>query len=162
MLKLHLHQWVILRGILALAVKKVIPSIKYQDIPNYPYEDQPGHDGELVLGRCDGVDVVIFSGRTHLYQGFSLPEVKWFLVMFTQYLVFETVYPVRLMKLLGVETVILTNVSGALNKGYSVGDFVVVKDHINYAGLAGNNPLVGPNDSRFLNLVYCTFCPDIL
>lgn len=82
--------------------------------------------------------------------------------MFTQYLVFETVYPVRLMKLLGVETVILTNVSGALNKGYSVGDFVVVKDHINYAGLAGNNPLVGPNDSRFLNLVYCTFCKDIL
>jgi len=108
--------------------------IAYEDIPNFPVSTVPGHAGRLVFGKLNGKTVVCMQGRVHMYEGYPL----WKITM-----------PVRVMALLGVHTLIVTNAAGGINRKYNVGDFMVIKDHINMPGLAGNNPLIGPNDERF-------------
>lgn len=93
-----------------------------------------GHVGQLVFGYLSGVPVVCMQGRFHYYEGYPL----WKCAM-----------PVRVMKLLGVTHLIASNAAGGLNKSYKVGDIMLVRDHINMMGFAGNNPLQGPNDDRF-------------
>lgn len=109
-------------------------AIPYEDIPGWPRSTVPGHGGQLVIGRLEGVPVVTQKGRAHFYEGYGLDQVT---------------FPIRVMKRLGVETVILTNAAGGINPAFAVGDVMLLHDHINFVGLAGHNPLVGPNDESF-------------
>lgn len=109
-------------------------AFNYCDIPNFPQSTVPGHAGRLVFGTLNGQACVCMQGRFHLYEGYPLQKIT---------------LPIRIFKLLGVETVIMTNAAGGLNQDYKVGDIMIIKDHINMPGLAGNNPLTGPNDDRF-------------
>jgi len=108
--------------------------IPYSDIPHFVTPSVPGHAGALVFGHLHGKYVVCMQGRIHPYEGHSFWQIT---------------FPVRVMAALGVKVLILTNTCGALNNDYSVGDFVIVKDHINIFGMTGMNPLVGLNDKRF-------------
>uniref|UniRef100_A0A1A8QU70 Purine nucleoside phosphorylase n=2 Tax=Nothobranchius TaxID=28779 RepID=A0A1A8QU70_9TELE len=107
---------------------------KYSDIPNFPRSTVHGHAGQLVFGTLKGKQCVCMQGRFHLYEGYPIQKIT---------------LPMRVFKLMGVETMILTNAAGGLNQDFKVGDFMVIKDHINIPGFAGNNPLTGPNDDRF-------------
>ncbi|XP_037131892.1 purine nucleoside phosphorylase-like [Syngnathus acus] len=107
---------------------------KYADIPNFPQSTVHGHAGQLVFGTLKGKACVCMQGRFHLYEGYPVQKVA---------------LPMRVFKLMGVETVILTNAAGGLNRDYKVGDVMIIKDHINIPGFAGVNPLVGPNHDRF-------------
>ncbi|XP_020353581.1 purine nucleoside phosphorylase 4b isoform X1 [Oncorhynchus kisutch] len=120
-------------GLLADGVtnKEIFP---YADIPNFPVSTVPGHEGCLVFGILKGKSCVFMQGRFHLYEGYSLCKVT---------------FPVRIFKLLGVETLIVTNASGGLCPDFKVGDIMLIKDHINLPGFAGQHPLCGPNDERF-------------
>uniref|UniRef100_W5LXZ1 Purine nucleoside phosphorylase n=1 Tax=Lepisosteus oculatus TaxID=7918 RepID=W5LXZ1_LEPOC len=93
-----------------------------------------GHAGRLIFGTLNGKPCVCMQGRFHLYEGYPIWKVT---------------FPIRIFKLLGVQTVILTNAAGGLNQDYKVGDVMLIKDHLNLPGFAGNNPLVGPNEERF-------------
>ncbi|CAF97035.1 unnamed protein product, partial [Tetraodon nigroviridis] len=106
----------------------------YKDIPNFPQSTVRGHAGQLVFGTLKGRPCVCMQGRFHLYEGYPIQKIT---------------LPMRIFKLLGVETVMLTNAAGGLNQDYKVGDVMIIKDHINMPGFAGNNPLAGPNDDRF-------------
>ncbi|XP_023344677.1 purine nucleoside phosphorylase isoform X2 [Eurytemora carolleeae] len=118
----------------------------YEEIPNFPVSTVPGHVGRLLLGNLENVPVVIMQGRFHSYEGYEL----W-----------KTAMPVRVMKLLGVKKIIVTNAGGGLNKAFQVGDIMVMKDHINLPGFSCQHPLRGPNDERFgprffpTNDLYC-------
>jgi purine-nucleoside phosphorylase len=104
--------------------------LDYQDIPHFPLATALGHNGRLVFGSVGGTPVVTMEGRFHLYEGYHLQQIT---------------LPVRVMKALGVETLIVSNASGGLNPKLAQGDIVVIEDHIN---LMGANPLVGINDDR--------------
>lgn len=108
--------------------------IPYEDIPGWPRSTVHGHSGQLVLGHLEGCAVVAQQGRAHFYEGYNAQQIT---------------FPIRVMKLLGVETVILTNAAGGLNPAYQVGDLMLLNDHINFVGMAGHNPLIGPNDETF-------------
>jgi purine-nucleoside phosphorylase len=108
--------------------------IPYADIPGWPRSTVHGHSGQLVLGQLEGQSVVAQQGRAHFYEGYSAQEIT---------------FPVRVMKLLGIDTLILTNAAGGLNPAYQVGEIMLLNDHINFVGMAGFNPLVGPNDESF-------------
>ncbi|MAS33256.1 MAG: purine-nucleoside phosphorylase [Anaerolineaceae bacterium] len=108
--------------------------IAYDDIPGWPRSTVHGHSGQLVVGKLEGCPVVAQQGRAHFYEGYTAQQIT---------------FPIRVMKLLGVETVILTNAAGGLNTDYQVGDLMLLNDHINFVGMAGNNPLIGPNDESF-------------
>ncbi|XP_023936786.1 purine nucleoside phosphorylase isoform X1 [Bicyclus anynana] len=108
--------------------------IPYEEIPNFPTSTVEGHHGRLVFGHLNDIPVVAMQGRFHYYEGYPL----W-----------KCCLPVRVMKLLGVRTLIATNAAGGLNPNFKIGDLMIVKDHINMMGFAGNNPLHGPNDERF-------------
>ncbi|KAL3483581.1 nucleoside phosphorylase domain-containing protein [Aspergillus germanicus] len=109
--------------------------IDYADIPHFPRLTVAGHAGKLVFGLLDKqVPAVLMVGRAHYYEGHSIDQVT---------------FPIRVFKLLGVDTVILTNAAGGLNPDYVVGDIVLLNDHIFLAGLAGTHPLRGPNDEEF-------------
>lgn len=101
------------------------------DIPNWPASTVQGHKGRLVIGEIEGQPVLVLQGRSHFYEGYSMSHLA---------------LPVRAMRQLGVETVILTNAAGGLNPGYRAGDLMVIRDHLNFPGMAGHNPLFGPND----------------
>lgn len=105
--------------------------IAYEDIPHWPRSTVHGHSGRLVVGTLEGQVVLCQQGRAHFYEGYTLQQVT---------------LPIRVMGLLGIKTVILTNAAGGLNKSYKAGDLMVLNDHIYFAGLAGNNPLMGAND----------------
>lgn len=105
--------------------------IPYRDIPGWPPSTVPGHVGQLVIGYLEGQPVVAQQGRAHFYEGYTPQQVT---------------FPVRVMHFLGVQTLILTNAAGGLNRSYKVGDLMILNDHINFVGMAGSNPLVGPND----------------
>ncbi|KAM6948667.1 purine nucleoside phosphorylase-like [Aplochiton taeniatus] len=109
-------------------------AFNYTDIPNFPQSTVHGHAGRLVFGTLKGKSCVCMQGRFHLYEGYPIQK---------------TTLPMRVFALLGVKTVVLTNAAGALNQDYKVGDVMIIKDHINMPGFAGNNPLSGPNDERF-------------
>ncbi|RLN88654.1 hypothetical protein BBJ28_00017674 [Nothophytophthora sp. Chile5] len=108
--------------------------IKYEDIPQFPRSTVEGHAGELVFGDLDGVRVVCMKGRFHCYEGYEMRE---------------TALPIRVMYLLGIKYLLVTNAAGGLNPDYNVGDLMIMNDHLNMPGLAGQHPLIGPNDSRF-------------
>jgi purine-nucleoside phosphorylase len=105
-------------------------TIEYEDIPHFPRATALGHAGQLVCGRVAGVPVVTMEGRYHLYEGYTLEQIT---------------LPVRVMRALGIELLIVSNASGGLNPNFAVGDIVILEDHIN---LMGANPLVGVNDDR--------------
>ncbi|TDJ06883.1 MAG: purine-nucleoside phosphorylase [Deltaproteobacteria bacterium] len=102
-------------------------SVPYSKIPHFQNVSVEGHEGQLVLGKINGVEIIALQGRLHAYEGYSQDQV---------------VYPIRSLGLLGIESLILTNVSGGINKSFFPGDFVLIEDHLN---LTGNNPLVGPD-----------------
>lgn len=102
--------------------------VPYSDIPNFPVSTVEGHAGQLVLGQLAGQEVVVMQGRFHFYEGWSLDEVT---------------FPVRVMKALGVEILIVTNAAGGINPEWNAGDLMLIEDHINFTG---QNPLIGPND----------------
>lgn len=105
--------------------------LPYQDIPNFPVSTVQGHKGALVFGTIGNKRVVAMQGRFHYYEGYSMEEVT---------------FPVRVMKYLGVDKLIVSNASGGVNPNYKVGDIVIIKDHINFAP---EHPLRGKNDERF-------------
>ncbi|XP_013408736.1 purine nucleoside phosphorylase [Lingula anatina] len=108
--------------------------LAYKDIPNFPVSTVPGHAGRLVFGKIGDKSVMCMQGRFHMYEGYP----AWKCAM-----------PVRVMKLMGVNTLFVTNAAGGVNPDYHVGDLMLIKDHINMPGMASNNPLVGDNDERF-------------
>lgn len=105
--------------------------IDYAEIPNFVSSTAPGHKGRFVIGELNGTAVMCMQGRLHYYEGYPLWNVT---------------FPVRVMKLLGVETLILTNAAGGINMNFKVGDFMILQDHINYTGV---NPLIGKNEEGF-------------
>ncbi len=106
-------------------------AIPYAEIPGFARATVEGHAGRLVVGKIGDSAVAAMQGRFHFYEGYSLEDVT---------------FPIRVLKLLGVHTLILTNASGALNVEFTPGSLMVITDHIN---LLGVNPLIGPNDERF-------------
>ena len=108
--------------------KTVIP---YADIPHFPRSTVAGHAGNLVVGTLAGQTVAALQGRFHYYEGFSMKEVT---------------YPVYVMKLLGVKTLVVTNACGGIDRSLVPGDLMLLTDHIN---MLGTNSLIGPNDERF-------------
>jgi purine-nucleoside phosphorylase len=108
--------------------------IPYGDIPHFPVSTVHGHAGRLVIGQLAGATVCAMQGRFHFYEGYSLQQVT---------------LPVRVMKRLGINTLILTNAAGGVNPNFAVGDIMVMNDHINFVGMTGNNPLMGPNLEAF-------------
>jgi len=108
--------------------------LPYSSIPGFPVSTAPGHQGQLVFGSLSGARVVLMQGRLHVYEGHPL----WRCTM-----------PVRILRMVGVTQLIVTNAVGGLNPAYKVGDIMLVKDHINMFGLAAESPLRGPNDESF-------------
>ncbi len=106
-------------------------SMRYADLPHWPASNVIGHDGRLVVGAVKGKTVAALAGRSHAYEGHDLRT---------------TTFAIRVLGLLGVKTLILTNAAGGVNTGFSQGALMIIDDHIN---LIGDNPLVGPNDDRF-------------
>jgi purine-nucleoside phosphorylase len=106
-------------------------AIPYAEIPGFARATVQGHAGRLVVGKIGDSAIAAMQGRFHFYEGYSLEDVT---------------FPIRVLKLLGVRTLILTNASGALNFEFTPGSLMVITDHIN---LLGVNPLTGPNDERF-------------
>jgi purine-nucleoside phosphorylase len=104
--------------------------ISYGDLPNWPVSTVIGHEGCLVFGEMTGQNVVIMNGRVHYYEGYSMNEVT---------------LPVRVFQRLGVEFIFITNAAGAVNPDFEPGDLMLIVDHLNLLGMAGPNPLRGPN-----------------
>lgn len=105
--------------------------VYYKDIPYFPQSTVAGHEGRLVFGTINGVTVLAMQGRFHYYEGYTMKEVT---------------YPIYVMKLLGIEKLILTNACGGINKTFEPGTLMLITDFIN---LFGDNPLIGVNDERF-------------
>src|SRR3954469_14313455 len=106
-------------------------SIKYSDLPHWPVSSVPGHEGRLVIGSAGGRRIAALAGRCHLYEGYDGPTVT---------------FATRVLGLLGVKQLLLTNAAGGVNTALSQGALMVIDDHINLTGI---NPLAGPNDDRF-------------
>ena len=121
--------------------KHVIP---YGEIPHFVCSTAPGHKGQFVAGRFGGKPVICMQGRLHFYEGHALSDI---------------IFPVRVMKQLGVTSLIVTNAAGGINTSFQVGDLMLIEDHINFMG---TNPLIGPNDAsfgpRFCDMTY-TYTP---
>jgi len=105
--------------------------IHYSEIPNFPVSTVQSHSGNLVLGKLGNKEVVAMQGRFHYYEGYSLKEVT---------------FPVRVMKKLGADIIIISNAAGGMNRFFKRGDLMLITDHLN---LFGDNPLIGPNDKEF-------------
>ncbi|TMD93948.1 MAG: purine-nucleoside phosphorylase [Chloroflexi bacterium] len=121
-------------GLGDLATEIAEPAIvPYADIPHFARSTVKGHAGRLIIGLLENVPVVAMQGRFHLYEGYPLQVLT---------------LPVRVMRQLGAHTLIVTNAAGGVNPAYRPGDFMLIRDHINMPGLAGANPLLGPNDER--------------
>lgn len=106
-------------------------SMPYTDIPDWPRSTAIGHAGRLIAGKLDGTDVVVMAGRVHLYEGYTPHEVT---------------FGIRVLGLLGVKSLVVTNAAGGIGAHLGRGGLVLISDHIN---LQGSNPLVGPNDEAF-------------
>ncbi|MFL0164211.1 purine-nucleoside phosphorylase [Candidatus Clostridium helianthi] len=107
-----------------------VESISYKDIPNFPISTVKGHEGKLVFGKINDIEVLLMQGRFHYYEGYTMKEVT---------------YPIYVMKKLGIEKIIVTNACGGINKSFEPGTLMLINDFIN---LFGDNPLIGINDDR--------------
>lgn len=116
-------------GALADEIKDPV-KIRYHEIPAFKQSSIDGHVGQLVIGKLQGKDVLIMQGRIHYYEGYSLREVT---------------FPIKVMKKLGIEKLIITNAAGGVNENFEVGNLMIITDHIN---LMGSNPLIGKNDNN--------------
>ncbi|HEU5228349.1 MAG TPA: purine-nucleoside phosphorylase [Ktedonobacteraceae bacterium] len=120
-------------GDLATQVEKAV-ALPYEEIPHFARSTVVGHVGRLLIGTLEDVPVVVMQGRFHFYEGFAPQALA---------------LPVRVMHLLGAQTLIVSNAAGGVNPGYRPGDFMLIRDHIYLPGMVGINPLIGPNDERF-------------
>lgn len=116
-------------GSIANTIQNAV-SIPYHELPYWPASTVGGHAGRLVLGQLEDKNVLVMQGRNHFYEGHSMSQVT---------------LPVRVMRQLGIRTMIVTNAAGAVNPDYIPGDLMLITDHINLVGMTGFNPLVGPN-----------------
>lgn len=105
-------------------------SFPYSDIPEFPVSTVEGHDGKLIFGKLGGKNIVAMQGRFHFYEGYSMDVVT---------------YPVKVMKYLGIKTIIVSNAAGGMNPEFNVGDLMIISDHINFFP---GNPLLGPNNNE--------------
>jgi purine-nucleoside phosphorylase len=117
-------------GSLAQAVTNA-DIIPYDAMPHWPRSTVQGHKGELYIGQLEGQNVMIMRGRAHFYEGYPLSQIT---------------LPIRVMQLMGIKTLILTNAAGGINQSYTPGELMLICDHINLVGMAGHSPLLGPND----------------
>lgn len=108
--------------------------IPYGELPGWPVSTVLGHQGQLVIGNFKGKTVLVMQGRAHFYEGYDMPLVG---------------LPIRVMKRIGIDTLIVTNAAGAVNPDFEPGDLMLINDHINLIGMAGQNPLRGPNLEEF-------------
>jgi purine-nucleoside phosphorylase len=108
--------------------------IPYADLPGWPVSTVEGHTGQLVIGELEGRTVYVMQGRVHFYEGYDMPLLG---------------VPVRVMKRMGVEVLIITNAAGGINQDFNPGDLMLITDHLNLIGMAGQNPLRGPNLEEF-------------
>lgn len=126
---------------------KIDAAIEYGDIPHFPLSTVQTHKGRLHIGRLNGCPIIVMQGRFHLYEGYSPVEVA---------------YPIRLMQLLGVQILVLSNAAGGLNPAFTPGDIMLISDQIN---LTLTNPLIGPHDSslgpRFPDMSYA-YNPELI
>lgn len=113
-------------GQLAERIEKLV-CIPYADIPNFPVSTVEGHAGQLIFGRLGGRDVMAMEGRFHYYEGYTMQQVT---------------FPIRVMHELGIRTLFVSNAAGGMNPAFSIGDLMVITDHINFMP---ENPLHGPN-----------------
>ena len=104
--------------------------IPYGELPNWPVSTVIGHEGRLVIGELEGHDIVVMQGRVHYYEGYSMNQVT---------------LPVRVLQRLGVDYLFITNAAGGVNPEFEPGDLMLITDHLNLIGMAGPNPLRGPN-----------------
>ena len=104
--------------------------IPYEKIKNFPISTVHGHSGNLVMGKLEGKWIVAMQGRFHYYEGYTMQEIT---------------FPVRVMKELGTNVIIISNAAGGMNRSFQRGDLMLIYDHIN---LMGDNPLIGPNDEK--------------
>jgi purine-nucleoside phosphorylase len=105
--------------------------ISYEEIPHFPKPTVEGHVGKLILGLLAGMPVMAMQGRVHFYEGYPMQQV---------------VFPTRVMQIMGIQVLIVTNAAGGLSPAFRPGDLMLLSDHINLIGMTGNNPLFGPND----------------
>lgn len=108
--------------------------IPYEELEGWPVSTVEGHSGQLVIGKLEGQDVLVMQGRSHFYEGYDISL---------------TGLPIRVMQRLGIETIIITNAAGAVHPEFEPGDLMLITDHLNFVGMAGSNPLMGPNLNEF-------------
>jgi purine-nucleoside phosphorylase len=108
--------------------------IPYHDLTGWPVSTVEGHAGELVIGKLEGKDVLVMNGRIHYYEGYEMSQVT---------------LPIRVMQRLGIEIVVVTNAAGGINQDFNPGNPMLITDHLNLLGMAGPNPLRGPNMEEF-------------
>lgn len=116
-------------GVLGEEVEESIV-IPYKDIPHFPQSTVSGHKGQLVIGTLEGKQVIVMQGRFHFYEGYTMKEVT---------------FPIRVMKQLGIDSIIVTNAAGGINREFQPGDLMLITDHINNMG---TNPLIGKNEDE--------------
>lgn len=109
-------------------------TIPFTEIPGFPAATVEGHPGRVIIGRLEGRPVMVLQGRAHFYEGYSVQRIT---------------FPIRVMQLLGIRILILTNAAGGLNPAFRPGDVMILRDHIGLFGMAGANPLRGPNEAEW-------------
>ncbi len=108
--------------------------IPYHELPGWPLSTVEGHAGELIIGKLEEKDVLVMNGRIHFYEGYEMSQVT---------------LPIRVMQRLGIEIVVVTNAAGGINQDFNPGNPMLITDHLNLLGMAGPNPLRGPNLEEF-------------
>ncbi len=107
-------------------------TLTFTEIPGFPAATVEGHPGRVIIGQLEGHPVMVLQGRAHFYEGYSVQRIT---------------FPIRVMQLLGIRILILTNAAGGLNPAFRPGDVMILRDHIGLLGMAGANPLRGPNEA---------------
>ncbi len=108
--------------------------IPYHDLPGWPLSTVEGHAGELIIGKLEGKDVLVMNGRIHFYEGYEMNQVT---------------LPIRVMQRLEIGILLVTNAAGGINQDFTPGNPMLITDHLNLLGMAGPNPLRGPNMEEF-------------